>query len=100
MREDEKQFFIAMLKNHKFQSYIDGIQFADDVAEDIGLNKKRAEFLLEKWYDYGFWNYGFGRHYSIISGWFELENLIEPYKEIYDKYMQEIDKLLNETIIV
>lgn len=39
--------------------------FADVVAENIGMEWGRAEYLLEKWADNGWWDYGV----TLRSGW-------------------------------
>ena len=90
MRKDEKEFFIALLKEVNFKSYEVSIHSAYKIADRINLNRKRAKFLLEKWFDLNIWNCDiFANKVLIDNGWFELENLVEPYKEIYDKYMQK-----------
>lgn len=39
--------------------------FADTVAERLGIEWARAEYLLEKWTSTGWWAYGV----SLRSGW-------------------------------
>lgn len=44
-------------------------RFADEVARDLGIPEKRATFLLDKWSDRGWWDYGV----SARTGWFTPE---------------------------
>lgn len=47
--------------------------FADVVAERIGMDWGRAQDLLEKWADNGWWEYGV----SVRSGWLTDEAPLE-----------------------
>lgn len=69
MKDDERQFLAALSVNRPRQ-IADGV-FATDVATKIGMNEKRALYLLGKWTDKGWWEYGV----SLRSGWFTAAGL-------------------------
>lgn len=66
MKPDEKLFFTECCKkisNHGNLLYT-GI-FPRDISREIGIPHKRAKYLLSKWTDKGWYNYGV----SLDLGW-------------------------------
>lgn len=62
MKPDEKAFLLKLAAERPMQTMG---KFATDVAAEIGMHVKRAEYLLQKWTDKGWFNYGV----SARSGW-------------------------------
>lgn len=84
MKEDEKAFFRTCLKfisiqgvpkhEHREVTPRTIIQIISEF-----MNYKRCWYLLEKWSDKGFYNYGV----TVDLGWFEAEHFIGEYQEMY-----------------
>lgn len=57
MKEDERTLMKALATEGRHTR---------DVVDDLGMNHKRAAYILEKWTDKGWWDYGV----SVMAGWF------------------------------
>ena len=74
MKEDERQLLAALRSEHPGPYKSDGarihvVRFADHAGRDLGIHPKRVHYLLLKWADRGWWDYGV----SVRSGWFTPE---------------------------
>lgn len=58
------------------------------------IHPKRAEYLLNKWSDKGFYDYGV----ALDLGWFESEEFFGEYLEIYNSVKEEEDKTFENQI--
>jgi len=65
MKDDEVRFLVKLARERPKQA-ADG-PFADAVGASLGIHPKRVDYLLQKWTDKGWWNYGV----SARSGWLE-----------------------------
>lgn len=84
MKDDEKAFFKTCLKfisiqgvpNHDYKTAT-----PRTIIKTISefMNYKRCWYLLEKWGNKGFYNYGV----TMDLGWFEAENFTGEYQEMY-----------------
>ena len=74
MKEDEKKFFITCYK------YIKQDMSVRDIINILGefIHYKRCWYLLEKWTDLGFYNYGV----TLDLGWFEDVYMPDRYKQL------------------
>lgn len=68
MKEDERAFLLKLSAERPRQ--VDG-PFATDVALALGIPIKRAEYILKKWTDKDWWDYGV----SLRTGWLTEEGL-------------------------
>lgn len=61
MKPDEREFLDALRKRgpNKVKP------FAFEIAESLGMNYKRAQYLYLKWSERGWWDYGV----SARTGW-------------------------------
>ena len=67
IHDDEIKLYRAL--KEKYRAGGDS-RFATDIAVEIGINEKRAVYILEKWSGRGLWNSGV----TTRSGWFEEVN--------------------------
>lgn len=81
MKPDEKKFAKAILTatiyNHQ------GMEFAKtfyvgELIKTIGLNEKRAAYILLKWSDKGWYDYGV----AVFAGWLTEKGMDELKKEM------------------
>lgn len=80
MKPDEIKFFIAMVGYGRILgTRNDGIptRCIMGILSNY-IPWKRMDYYLEKWTGLGFYNYGV----SLETGWLELDNLPERYKEL------------------
>ena len=47
-------------------------RYNSEIIEILGMNRKRAEYILEKWSGKGFWSYGV----NPVGGWFDWGEII------------------------
>ena len=83
MKEDEKAFFRTCLKYciiNDVPNHDRGMSPRDiiNILSEF-INYKRCWYLLEKWNNKGFYNYGV----TMDMGWFEAEYFIGEYQEMY-----------------
>lgn len=90
MKHDEVIFLNEMLKNHiekrKRGKLFDMViytskNFPRDIYERLGINYKRACYILEKWSKKGWYDWGV----SIDMGWLENDKLKEIITFLKDK---------------
>lgn len=74
MKEDEKKFFITCYEYRK-----KGICIRDIVnVLNQFIHYKRCWYLLSKWADLGFYDYGV----ALDLGWFDDDEMPDRYKEL------------------
>lgn len=84
MKEDERAFFKTCIK---LINIIDAPKHNNikltprEIINTISefMNYKRCWYLLEKWSNKGFYNYGV----TMDLGWFEAKNFVGAYQEMY-----------------
>lgn len=79
MKPDERKFWDLM--REKATAHLPGgkIRYGQDVyelSESIGMNAKRAEYLLFKWSDRGWYDYGV----NVWFGWMTIKGMAEERK--------------------
>lgn len=80
MKSDEKQFMKEVLKNETLSTAKK--RSIRQIIEELPINKKRANYILEKWTSNGWYDWGV----SIDMGWIEkdkykeMEMLINGYR--------------------
>lgn len=90
MKDDERKFFITCLKYcpilemRKVEQSISPREIINILSEFV--NYKRCWYLLEKWSNKGFYNYGV----TMDLGWFEIEQLKGEYLLIYKEMEEKI----------
>ena len=85
MKEDEKKFFTSCLHRIAMPEInIQGFKTPRELINDISefINYKRCWYLLEKWTDKGFYEYGT----TLDLGWFVPSEFKGEYLEIYNKW--------------
>ena len=83
MKEDEKKFFITCIKYNLSNPYAYSIRDIINFLSEF-INYKRCWYLLRKWVNKGFYNYGTVED----LGWFETDKLTGEYLKIYNKLAQ------------
>ncbi len=66
MKDDECCLLTVLRKRTKF-----GHVYVRDLVTELGMNEKRAAYILEKWYDKGWYECGV----SIMAGWLTEEGM-------------------------
>jgi hypothetical protein len=67
MKPDEK----LLLDTIKARTTLKDFPYVRDLVKELGMNEKRASYILEKWTDKGIYSYGV----SPFAGWLiEFEN--------------------------
>lgn len=74
MKEDEKKFFITC---YYFRNKGIDIRTIINILSEF-INYKRCWYLLEKWSNIGFYNYGV----TLDLGWFETDEMPERYLDL------------------
>lgn len=69
MKPDEREFLLLLLKERP-RSTTCGKDM-DAIINQLNMNGKRANSILLKWTDKGWWNYGV----SPFGGWFERKGI-------------------------
>ncbi len=80
MKSDERAFLEALRAEHQHVPYrrVGTPVPADEIGEEVGLSAKRVDYLLEKWTQRGWWEYGV----SARTGWFTPQGIaVEAAKE-------------------
>lgn len=77
IKEDEKKFFITCLNNINEKS----IRTIINILSEF-INYKRCWYLLKKWGNKGFYEYGV----TMDLGWFIPENFCGEYLKIYKEW--------------
>ena len=70
VKEDEMRFRAAVLAQYDRP---DPPLHVRDIAEQVGLHSKRAEYICQKWTEKGWWDYGV----SPTSGWLTDKGRVE-----------------------
>lgn len=89
MKDDEKAFFKTCLKYcpileiRKIDKSVSPRNIINTLSEFI--NYKRCWYLLEKWSNKGFYNYGV----TMDLGWFEVEQFTGEYQDIYREMLKK-----------
>lgn len=86
MKDDERKFFITCLE------HIDTV-FARDIIDILSefINYKRCWYLLTKWSNRGFYEYG-----TVPDlGWFKIEKFRGEYLKIYNEIKQKQKEMKN-----
>ncbi len=68
MKPDEKELLELLQNRTKEHPRLPSVR---DVVKDLGMNEKRAAYLLEKWYAKGWYEYGV----SVLAGWLTDEGM-------------------------
>lgn len=68
IKDDEKLLYNLIRECHR-RGHTSVKAMADSYFEFIGMNYKRGYYLLRKWSDKGWWDYGV----SLRTGWFTQE---------------------------
>ena len=76
MKPDEQQLLIRMLRDRPGLGAAPTCT-ATELAAKLSMNEKRAEYLLGKWTDKGWWDYGV----SLRTGWLTEKGLEEARKQ-------------------
>lgn len=69
MKDDERAALLALFRSHDRRPYSDRRLLADETVNFV--HPKRLGYLLEKWTDKGWWDYGV----SARTGWFTPEGV-------------------------
>lgn len=67
MKEDERRLLEEMQRRARSGQPCS----AREVVRELGINEKRAAYILWKWTDRGWYNYGV----NVMSGWLEREGM-------------------------
>ena len=82
MKDDEIMFFRICVKYRQKHVVPVRIREIINILHDAGvMHYKRCWWLLRKWGNFGFYNYGVTED----LGWFELENLPERYAKLLEE---------------
>ncbi len=76
MKPDEILLLKTLYKERPKPLPTNDSQFVDDIGERLGMHTKRTLYLLDKWTDKGWWEYGV----SLRTGWFTELGLEEAKK--------------------
>lgn len=91
IKADERNFFITCLKYCTIQGVRDVSKAISprDIISVLNefMNYKRCWYLLEKWTNKGFYNYGV----TMDLGWFEPDKFYGEYQEIYEYMKNKIE---------
>ena len=64
MKEDEKQLLLKIRKERPLPPKGEN-KFATEYGDELGIHPKRTEYLLGKWTDRDWWEYGV----TVRTGW-------------------------------
>ena len=65
VREDEKRLLYELQQHSQINSFV----YVRDVVKELGMNEKRAAYILSKWEKRGWYNWGV----NILAGWLTEE---------------------------
>jgi len=69
VKDDELRYMKALANLRTSSMSLDPL--ADYVAEQLGINHKRADYILRKWENKGWWDYGV----SLRAGWLTADGM-------------------------